>query len=72
MTLQSDSLARLLGFKLIISFLGFPLDDQKSREELFNLANRHHVVIILHGPTKVEITLFQHNHQEPMKKNYFE
>ena len=57
---------RLLGSRLI----AFPLDDQKSQEELFNLANRHHVAIILHGPVKVEITLFQHNHQEPTKKNY--
>ena len=53
-------------------FLGFPLDNQKSHEEKYNLANSHHVVIILHGPAKVEITLFQHSHQESTKKNQFE
>ena len=53
-------------------FLGFPLDNQKSHEEKYNLANSHHVVIILHGPAKVEITLFQHGHQESTKKNQFE
>ena len=53
-------------------FLGFPLDNQKSHEEKYNLANSHHVVIILNGPAKVEITLFQHSHQESTKKNQFE